>query len=70
VTSDTVRTAVFTETGERRKIKSRCRVCYPPGTTDDQQGCVSANGVEHVGTLYGMTFCGKDATRHDWWWPA
>lgn len=63
------KTIWFEETGEKRTVVSRCLVCYPPGTTDDQTGCVSRNGVEHVGDLYGMTFCGKDATGDGWWWP-
>jgi hypothetical protein len=60
----------FEETGEEREIRHYCVRCSrspfapkPPWDAD----IVSRNGVAHLGSEYGHTLCGIDATGDGWW---
>lgn len=48
-----------------RKVVSMCKICK--GDISDPM-IVSPTGKAHESEGYGITICGKDATRKDWWW--
>jgi hypothetical protein len=60
----------FEETGETREVKGLCLVCfpYPHVMGGDDYEIVSPQGLAHAGGEFGITDCGKDATRTNWWW--
>lgn len=69
MSTPTLSTVTFEETGEERKVTRRCKRCLSVRPLWGTFGVVSKNGIEHVGGDYGITACGKDATGDTWWWP-
>lgn len=54
----------------RPPIKARCRTCRVNLTEIRADVVVvSPKGMAHIGEDYGRTFCGRDATGDNWWWP-
>jgi len=58
---------VFWESDPERSriVRRACKICQ--GDISDP-AIVSPRGVAHESEGYGITICGKDATRPDWWW--
>lgn len=59
-------TVYWEDSPDRRRVVRRgCKICK--GDISDP-AIVSPSGVAHESEGYGITICGKDATRFDWWW--
>lgn len=63
------RTVTFEETGETRPVAGDCVICFR-GHEVYGSGVVSPAGITpHRHDRRGETYCGKDATADNWWWP-